>query len=188
MFNPLDKENLGKSVASALQRQDVESLPPIAPFQGAGAYAIYYTGTFLPYRRLTALNKGELGAWPIYVGKAVPPGSRKGLRRRTGRGTPLFTRLREHARTIEQVKSLQLEDFYCRYLVVDEIWIALTESMLIELYSPVWNTSLEGSATTTLGLAEEFKRVHPGIQSIRADRGHRSRHPEGSLSKSFEPR
>ena len=49
MFNPLDKENLGKSVAEALQRQNIEPLPPSTPFQGAGAYAIYYTGKSSTY-------------------------------------------------------------------------------------------------------------------------------------------
>jgi|AP95_1055475.scaffolds.fasta_scaffold05132_5 hypothetical protein len=78
MFNPLDKENLGKSVAEALQRQNIEPLPPSTPFQGAGAYAIYYTGKSSTYRRLSTINKREECVWPIYVGKADPQGSRQG--------------------------------------------------------------------------------------------------------------
>jgi hypothetical protein len=32
-----------------------------------------------------------------------------------------------------------LEDFYCRYLVVEDIWIPLGESLLINEFRPVWN-------------------------------------------------
>ena len=168
MFNPLDKENLGKSVAEALQRQDIEPLPPSTPFQGAGAYAVYYTGQSPTYRRLSTINKREQCVWPIYVGKADPQGSRKGTRGQRNRGTPLFTRLGQHTRSIDQVRSLKLDDFCCRYLVVDEIWIALTESMLIDQYSPLWNTSLEGFGIHDPGAGRRVQRrspwdtVHPG--------------------------
>ena len=168
MFNPLDKENLGKSVSDALQRRDVEPLPPSTPFEGAGAYAIYYTGKSPTYRRLSSLNRRENCVWPIYVGKADPQGSRKGTRGRTARGSPLFKRLGEHAKTIEQVRSLNLDDFCCRYLLVDEIWLALTESMLIDQYSPLWNTFLEGFGNHDPGAGRRVQKrspwdtVHPG--------------------------
>ena len=35
-FNPLDKTNLGESVAEAMLRQPVRALPPDDPFVGAG--------------------------------------------------------------------------------------------------------------------------------------------------------
>lgn len=44
-FNPLDKKNLGESVAEALLQQPISPLPP-EPFIGAGIYAIYYEGKF----------------------------------------------------------------------------------------------------------------------------------------------
>lgn len=33
---------------------------------------------------------------------------------------------------------------YCRYLVVDDIWIPLGESLLIEKLQPLWNITLDG--------------------------------------------
>ncbi len=56
----------------------------------------------------------------------------------------LYHRLREHAASIQQVSNLSLDDFLCQYLVVDDIWISLGESLLIEKFSPIWNTILVG--------------------------------------------
>ncbi len=129
-FNPLDKRNLGVSVANAMLDRPVVLLPP-EPFEGAGIYAIYYTGPYSAYERIA--NKNKLGCHlPIYVGKAVPAGARKGgfgLGLKPGRA--LFNRLREHAESIEQAANLDLSDFRCRYLVVDDIWIPLGESLLV---------------------------------------------------------
>ena len=75
-YNPLDKRNLAESVASAMLHTPVQKLPP-EPFIGAGVYAIYYKGDFEPYRKLVELNQDGWNV-PIYVGKAVPAGARKG--------------------------------------------------------------------------------------------------------------
>jgi len=79
-FNPLDKRNLGASVAKELLFRPIEKLPP-QPFQGAGVYAIYYTGLHRPYALYNPIathnHEPEL-AVPIYVGKAVPAGARVG--------------------------------------------------------------------------------------------------------------
>ena len=75
-YNPLDKRNLGASVAATMLAAPIHSLPP-EPFIGAGVYAIYYRGDFAPYRRLAELNR-DVYKVPIYVGKAVPAGARKG--------------------------------------------------------------------------------------------------------------
>ena len=56
----------------------------------------------------------------------------------------MFRRLNEHAKSIEQASNLNVCDFYCRYLVVDDIWIPLDESLLIEKLSPLWNQVLDG--------------------------------------------
>ena len=76
-FNPLDKLNLGIAVRDALLKRPVVQLPP-ARFKGAGVYAIYYLNGFEPYKALAAANRENNWALPIYVGEAVPPGSRKG--------------------------------------------------------------------------------------------------------------
>ena len=48
-YNPLDKKNLGISVADAMLNQPISPLPPGEKFVGTGIYAIYYVGDFPPY-------------------------------------------------------------------------------------------------------------------------------------------
>ncbi len=143
-YNPLDKNNLGTSVADALLARPVVNLPP-EPFLGAGVYAIYYGGSFAPYQRIVESNCAGRYAAPIYVGKAVPSGARKGgYGLDSSPGDALWKRLREHAASIEQANNIELGDFRCRHLVVDDIWIPLGESLLIDRFSPIWNTLIDG--------------------------------------------
>ncbi len=122
-YNPLDKRNLGVSVADALLTKPMGPLPPEEPFIGAGVYAIYYQGTFPVYKPISLKSRHQRET-PIYVGKAVPAGARKGgFGLDVAPGTVLYSRLAEHGDSIQQVKNLDLPDFLCRYLVVDDIWI-----------------------------------------------------------------
>jgi hypothetical protein len=151
-FNPLDKLNLAKSLADAMLKRPISSLPPDDKFDGAGIYAIYYAGGFGPYGPLAAKNRGKDPAGPIYVGKAVPPGARKGAFGLDGDpGTALLKRLREHAKSINEVTNLELTDFSCRYLVCDDIWIPLGEALLIARFQPPWNVLIEGFGIHTPG-------------------------------------
>ena len=139
-YNPLDKRNLAESVATALLKRPVGPLPPIVSFDGAGIYAIYYGGSFRPYRSMAAKNKGENPSHPIYIGKAVPPGSRKGgFALGTAPSSALHKRLREHAQSIDEADNLRLSDFRCRFLVSEDIWIPLGEQ-----FRPIWNVLIEG--------------------------------------------
>jgi hypothetical protein len=139
-YNPLDKRNLGNSIADALLNNPVEPLLLKEPFMGAGIYAIYYTGNFPAYERITALNSNNQFKAPLYIGKAVPAGARKGGFLDVDPGAALYKRLNDdHARSVEQARNLNIEDFFCRYLVVDDFWIPLGESLLIDKFSPVWN-------------------------------------------------
>lgn len=143
-FNPLDKHNLGESVALALSRCPAHRLDEIGSFKGAGIYALYYSGDFEPYAVLSALNRTKATV-PIYVGKAVPKGSRKGVGAQRGEVSgSLVTRLRAHTRSIAQTTSLKPMDFRCRYLIVDDTWIGLCESLMIQASKPLWNTMLDG--------------------------------------------
>lgn len=168
-YNPLDKKNLGISVADALLAKPVELLPPQESFVGAGIYAIYYIGTHTPYERIASRNRGGLFTAPIYVGKAIPSGARKGdLGLDTPAGTVLFRRLCEHADSIKQARNLDLNDFFCRYLVVDDIWIPLGESLLIKRFLPVWNTVIDGFGNHDPGSGRHNQQrspwdvLHPG--------------------------
>lgn len=168
-YSPLDKTNLGSSVAEALLRSPALCLPPPQPFLGAGIYAIYYSGEHPLYQRIAERNAHECYLQPIYVGRAVPKGRRKGGKGLVAPpGNELHTRLCQHAKSIGHAKNLDLEHFRCRYLVVDDIWIALGEALIIEMFSPVWNTVLDGFGNHDPGRGRsEGQRpawdvVHPG--------------------------
>ena len=168
-FNPLDKKNLGESVADALLERDVDPLPPDEPFIGAGIYALYYRGDFPLYRKISERNRQGTYLWPIYVGKAVPPGARKGgYGLGADPGQALFKRLTEHAGSVEQAENLSLDHFRCRFLVVDDLWIPLAESLLIEMYCPVWNQKIDGFGNHDPGQGRynqqrsPWDAIHPG--------------------------
>jgi hypothetical protein len=168
-FNPLDKRNLGESVAAALLRRPVGPLPPEHSFLGAGIYAIYYTGRFGPYGPVTAANEGKRFGQPIYVGKAVPPGARKGgFGLGSAPGNVLYARLRQHAHSISEAHNLLSADFSCRYLTSDDIWIPLGEALLIEQFKPLWNVLIEGFGNHPTGKRREtqfrsrWDTIHPG--------------------------
>lgn len=141
-YNPLHKTNLGESVADALLSSELFDLPP-TPFMGSGVYAIYYTGDFPAYEKIRVKDSDE-NQRPIYVGKAVPKGARRGIQKHgDDPGDQLYQRLREHADSISAT-DLSLVDFKCRFLVVDDIWIPLGESLLIQKFKPLWNVLLDG--------------------------------------------
>jgi len=52
---------------------------------------------------------------------------------------------------VEEVQNLRSLDFLCRYLISDDIWIPLGESLLIEQFQPLWNVLIEGFEFTNLG-------------------------------------
>ncbi len=154
VFNPLDKKSLGLSVADALLSEPVELLGNLKPFRGAGIYAIYYRNGFPAYAPLAGENRDNF-VHPIYVGKAVPAGSRKGrIDAEVDRSQVMFRRLREHAESVRQVEDyaarqrgvemIRIDEFFCRYLLVDDIWIPLGESVLIDQFKPIWNKIVDG--------------------------------------------
>lgn len=168
-FNPLDKKNLGASVAEAMLARPAFRLDEIPQFTGAGIYAIYYTGDFAAYGRLAEANRDGRFAAPIYVGKAIPAGGRKGASLATVSMTrALFLRLQEHAQSIREAGNLKVEDFHARFLVVDDIWIPLGESLLIAKFSPVWNALIDGfgnhdpGSGRYNGMRPRWDVLHPG--------------------------
>jgi Eco29kI restriction endonuclease len=143
-YNPLSKRNLAASIVSKLLNQPSEKLPP-PRFPGAGIYLIYYTGPFPAYAKIAAANKQNRFAQPIYVGKAIPAGGRKGLEGfDVPHGHALSNRLGEHADSVMAAENLNIDDFRCRWLVVDEVFIPLAESLLISHFKPLWNVIVEG--------------------------------------------
>jgi hypothetical protein len=168
LFNPLDKRNLGKSVVDALLEQPALPLADVQSFRGAGIYAIYYHGKFKPYLPLASLN--AVGSnHPIYVGKAIPKGGRKGASMDASLDSlSLSGRLIEHRDSIMEVSSLSIKDFTFRCLVLDDIWIPLGESLVIQRYQPLWNQIVEGFGNHDPGAGRYngkrpiWDELHPG--------------------------
>src|SRR5438034_619390 len=115
-FNPLDQDNLTKFVVTELMTRGPYGMPLEMPFNGAGVYAIFYTGTHPLYAPI----RSAAANWPIYVGKAVPAGGRKGKveGKKNVVARELHGRLREHARSLDEAEDLDVRDFVCRFLVV----------------------------------------------------------------------
>ncbi len=178
-YNPLDKTNLGVSVADALLARQPGPLPP-SRFSGAGIYAIYYVGDFPPYRPIAESNQDGRFEMPIYIGRAIPAGARKGgFGLDVPTGTVLHGRLQEHAGSIDQARNLVLSDFLCRYLVVEDIWIPLGEALLIERFQSVWNRVVDGFGNHDPGRGRyeqersRWDALHPGrpwAERLRANR------------------
>lgn len=125
---------------------------------------------------------------PLYIGKSDPPGSRKGLYvgaaeeadatlpeeeaqellTETPKHRRLFARLTKHAKSIGMTRNLRLEDFRCRYMLVDEIWVPLGEARLVATFTPLWNVLIEGFGSNPEGGGRKdtarsvWDILHPG--------------------------
>lgn len=167
-FNPLDMENLAQSIVTRIEQMEPVALDDVPAFRGAGVYAIYYCGAFDAYAQLAAVN-AEPPGHPIYVGKAVPAGGRRGLEAvEHTNTTALMSRIRQHANSVRAVENLDIADFTVRWLVVEDIWIPLGESAMIRRYRPVWNALLDGFGNhdpgkgRINGVRSMWDTLHPG--------------------------
>lgn len=163
-YNPLDYGNLTKNVVEELMRRGPFELPLSQVFEGAGVYALFYDGDFEPYAPL----RSAAADVPIYVGKAIPSGGRRGGRAARGTRAPLYARIAQHVTSIQMAGNLRLEDFRCRYLVVTPLWITMAERFLIEHYQPIWNICLDGFGNHDPGAGRHqgentwWDALHPG--------------------------
>ena len=165
-FNPLAMENLAESIVHALHHQDPVPLALVPEFDGAGVYALYYHGKFPAYKALAAVNAEKL-IEPIYIGKASPSGARKGIELAT-QTTALTKRLKDHKKSIEAATNLAIDDFSARWLVMEDVWIALGESAMIRRHQPVWNARIDGFGNhapgrgRAKGARPQWDTLHPG--------------------------
>jgi hypothetical protein len=196
-YNPLEKRHLGESIASALLSEPLQPLPPVRQFPGAGVYVIYYRGPHHAYSPVTALDKYGEFIRPIYVGKSVPAGARKGgIGTSPTSGSELYGRLKEHAKDISSTTTLSLADFQCRWLVVDDIFIPLGESLMIERYKPVWNVVIDGFGNHNPGKGRYRQEcsawdvLHPGRKWASQCRPYHKSESEllAAIAKHFQPK
>ena len=161
IYNPLRVDELGRNAARALMEYEPSVLPPDEQFDGAGVYTIHYEGPFPAYADMGA---GE----PIYVGKAEPSGKRQGRTAARGPTSELRRRLTEHAESVRSAENLVLDHFRCRWLILDPVWIGLTEQVLIAEYRPIWNVVVDGfglhdpGGTRRSQQRSRWDTLHPG--------------------------
>lgn len=181
-YNPLAMDNIAENIVTALLRTDPTPLDSMesAKFAGAGIYALYYTGDFPAYQLVARANQDGAWAQPIYVGKAIPEGGRKGTKKPAvvteietqvkapKTTTALRKRLAEHRGSVVAAENLDIADFACRWLVIEPIWIPLGETLLITRYAPVWNRLIDGfgnhdpGAGRRSGMVPRWDVLHPG--------------------------
>ncbi|MCE5365117.1 Eco29kI family restriction endonuclease [Pseudomonas anguilliseptica] len=133
-------------------------------FSGAGVYALFLKSTEgLCYEGILPPMH------PIYVGKAVPSGSRQGLR--TLNNAALRLRLNKHLRSISEARNLRESDFLCRFMILQgraTDMIGAMESYLIRQYNPLWNSYIDGFGINAPGAGRynqspsEWDTLHPG--------------------------
>jgi hypothetical protein len=150
-FNPLERENLAQSIKGALIKQAERPLSVIDDFKGAGIYILYYSGDFLPYGRISAEN-AKSRVTPVYIGKAIPKGGRMGVSKDTSVDSDaLALRLRKHAAKIRGSENLDINHFYFKHLVIEDVFIPLGENILIRDLKPIWNSSITGFGNNAPG-------------------------------------
>jgi len=144
-------------------------LPPPGQFIGPGVYGLYYVGTYELYIKISELNQSTC-VQPIYVGKAVPQGWRT-ARTGTSETFNLYQRLNEHARSIQQGANLGIEDFRCKFSILNGLesdLIGPVEAELIRRNRPLWNTVVDGFGNHDPGAGRynqarsEWDILHPG--------------------------
>jgi len=150
-----------------LNKSPMHNLPLQERFTGCGVYVLYYNGMF--YDDLINCSCDLYFALhPIYVGKAVPTGWRNGRISKKKDSSNLWKRIQEHSINIEQVSNLNIGDFCCKYIVLDDDLIVPVEAKLIRMYKPIWNCVLDGFGNHHPGMTRfnqakpDWDVLHPG--------------------------
>ena len=163
-FDPGNPQTAGHMVALAAIAQPRHRLSALKHFYGSGVYALYYNGEFDAYKRVSRTEQ------PIYVGKADPqvPNAKDAATQ----GLALYRRLTEHSRNIRKaIGTLDVEDFECRFLVVQSGYQGAAERYLIDFFKPIWNSEVKicygigkhgDSSSTRANKRSPWDTLHPG--------------------------
>ncbi|QFR00069.1 Eco29kI family restriction endonuclease [Streptomyces phaeolivaceus] len=160
-FNPLGIDLLSRNLREEMNRRPRTPLDKVQTFPGAGLYALYYKGDLDIYHGLKGSDV------PIYVGKASAGDSNYGDPPNLTE-PKLFSRIKDHRRSINEAGNIDASHFDVRYLTLDDIWIVLGERALLRSNSPVlWNTMMTGFGGNPPGQGRRNARsvwdsIHPG--------------------------
>lgn len=157
-------EAIVKPTFEFFEKSPFHQLDNLPNFEGAGVYALFLKSTVN-----TCYDNHLPPMHPIYVGKAVPTGSRQGRKQDTGK--QLRNRLTKHLSSIKQTENLNEDEFVCRFMIIEGIatdMIGAIESYLIRQYSPLWNSYIDGFGINAPGAGRynqqpsEWDTIHPG--------------------------
>lgn len=109
--------------------------------ESVGVYCLYYNG-----RSGHHLYNGLSNEIPLYIGKA------------SGQTASLESRLREHARSIEEANDLNVADFCYKLVEMKDEWVSGCEEVLINHFRPLWNTVLTGFGNHAPGKGRKNQR------------------------------
>jgi len=195
-FDPLAVENVGVTLAVELLEQPMHELPPSSSFAGAGVYALYYTGSHPAYTELLDLDGTGGRKYPVYIGKAVRENAKQGFDPGPTTRAKIWERLGQHSESIRAVEKagndpdLRLTDFYCRYLVLNDAYITLAESVLIATFRPAWNGMGFGSKVVggerMTGRPSLWDSLHPGRGGRPAGTAERGQLAREKIAESVE--
>ncbi len=164
VFSVPEDLDLGQGLIEFVEEQACRPLTGIEdsePFlrERIGVYLLFYHGDHPLYRPISEANADGC-RMPIYVGKAVPAGTRSGRlrdeeaatrgRSSTGRSS-ILKRLLEHRRSIGQADNLDVEDFRVKTAPMEVDLAAWGESLLMRHYQPAWNGAVTGFGNHTPG-------------------------------------
>ena len=180
-FDPFPN-NIVEILVREFASRSLNELPPTEHVGfGPGVYGLYYNGDFGSYRDL----KNE--KIPIYVGKAVVPGGRKGAGSAEYEKNFVIRRLQEHSKTIKVAPNLNLKDFDCRWLLITPHFVNAAESILIDHYNPIWNCLISGFGIHTPGSGRN-KQARSDWDTLHPGRAFASGLPSGNSAASINKR
>jgi hypothetical protein len=169
VFYSPEFEELIKDTIRFFNGTPIQPIPPLEDFEGAGVYALYFIGKNGLYEKFHKINRLEYRQ-PIYVGKAVPRGWRQG-RLTLSTSHELYRRLCDHAKSITAASNLDIRDFLCRFMILENAasnMIGTVEAALIRTYQPLWNSVIDGFGNHDPGSGRynqersEWDTIHPG--------------------------
>ena len=148
VYVSLDFEEIIKDTLRFFNGTPVHNVPILEKFHGTGVYAIYCITKKGIYKNFHQINRTSFDL-PIYVGKAVPKGWRQARKNNSKEGLSfaLHNRIKDHSRSIQLGAGLELDDFFCRFMILEgkeSDLIGTVEAALIRAYHPIWNTTIDG--------------------------------------------
>lgn len=161
--------NLAGELLDFFAKQDCYSLEELDNLKAelklyVGVYSLFYRGVNPLYVCQSIANSHHC-CLPIYIGKAVVGGRRIGI---TSKTQNLYSRLREHRRSIERGDGLEIGEFQFKVVAMEVDLVSWGEGVMIRHFQPVWNQVIDGFGNHDPGRGRyQQKRslwdlLHPG--------------------------